>query len=251
MNRASEKGEFEGGTFETRLWRLAFGLLLLAFVLPAAAQGSGLGLVMNWAQAQGKEIGLPASVASLLRLSDAKNDWLCRTEAYEGGDNSQHYFSVGTKKKGVVIAYKPGKSSYVLNWLTDETGTLQGTVRIDQTGVHLVPNEPFAGRFRTESKFWYARVPIAFGGSNNPMVGTWFGPNNVIWEFRRFPAGQRQGEIKQGTNAGHYSFEYPGRVKVEIPPEAVVYQIQETTSDDEFALIDPRGKKHDFIRTDG
>jgi hypothetical protein len=73
----------------------------------------------------------------------------------------------------------------------------------------------------------------------------------VVWQFRKFSAGQKQGEVKQGEKAGHYSFEYPGKVKVEIPPEAIVYQIQETTSDNEFALIDPRGKKHDFLRTDG
>jgi len=225
-------------------------MLIFAFALPFAAQGSSLGLVMNWTEAQGKEIGLPASVASLFNLSDPKHDWLCRTEAYEGEDNSQHYFSVGTKKKGVVIAYKPGKSTYVLNWLTDETGRLEATVRIEKNGTHLIANEAFAGRFQTEQKFWSARVPIAFGGSNNPLVGRWFGPNHVVWEFRRFPSGQRQGELKRGENAGHYNFEYPGRVKVEVPPEAIVYQIQETTSDDEFALIDPRGKKLGFIRVE-
>src|SRR3954468_19526975 len=79
---------------------LLYGLLSFAVAFPAAAPASGLGLVMNWTQAEGKEIGLPASVASLFNLSDPKHDWLCRTEAYESADNSQHYFSVGTKKKG-------------------------------------------------------------------------------------------------------------------------------------------------------
>ena len=214
MRRVGQRAKFGHAILDARIWALnSVVIVVLIFILPAAAQAAGVSLVMNWAQAQGKEIGLPGGVASLFKLSDPKNDWVCRTEAYEGDDNSQHYFSVGMKKKGVVIAYKPGKSTYVLNWLTDETGTLQGTVRIDKTGVHLVPNEPFAGRFLTEQKFWRARVPIAFGGSSNPMVGTWLASDKVVWQFRRFPAGQKQGEMKKGDAPGHYSFEYPGRVQ--------------------------------------
>ena len=68
-------------------------------LLPVAARAAGLGLVMNWVQAQGKEIGLPGGVASFLKLSDPKHDWVCRTEAYEGDDKSQHYFSVGMKRR--------------------------------------------------------------------------------------------------------------------------------------------------------
>jgi hypothetical protein len=250
MSRLGQGTKFDRTVSYPGIWALMVRIGILVFILPAETRAAGLSVVMNWAQAQGKEIGLPGGVASLFKLSDPKHDWVCRTEAYEGDDNSQHYFSVGMKKKGVVIAYKPGKSTYVLNWLTDETGTLQGTVRIDKTGVHLVPNEPFAGRFRIEEKFWNARLPIAFGGPTNPMVGSWMASDQVVWQFRRFPAGQKQGEMKKGNAAGHYTFEYPGRVRIEVAPEPVVYQVQETTSDDEFALIDPRGKKNDFVRVE-
>src|SRR4051794_25377752 len=120
MSPVGRPANFKDAARRAPLPALACAISVLIVLLPAATRAAGLGLVMNWTQAQGKEIGLPGGVASLLKLSDAKSDWLCRTEAYEGDDNSQHYFSVGMKKKGVVIAYKPGKSTYVLNWLTDE-----------------------------------------------------------------------------------------------------------------------------------
>ena len=86
-------------------------------------------------------------------------------------------------------------------------------------------------------------ILIACGGPAHDIVGKWrtgSEPNDVVWEFAS------NGAVTIGQTRGRYSFGDSGRIKIETPTGASVYQAQITR--DHMTFREASGSRLEFTR---
>jgi hypothetical protein len=84
---------------------------------------------------------------------------------------------------------------------------------------------------------------LACGGPARDIVGKWrtgAEPNDVVWEFAS------NGAVTIGKTRGRYSFGDSGRIKIETPTGASVYQAQITR--DHMTFREASGSRLEFDR---
>jgi len=205
---------------------------------------------IDWVHVHGKFGGnLTPDVAKALGLDPTGSGWPCKLKALKDpSDKTSHVLYVRADGDGdVEMCFTPADESYRINWRTDATGRLIRTVFVDVWGVRVVPNDKYAEQFEAEKKIWTLMVRAP----DYLPPGKWTTPDGATWEFLELKPTEGKadrGEIRQGSTIGHYDFDVPGRLKIEMPSRTSVYQIQVTENGNHLTLTDSSGQKLEFTR---
>ncbi len=157
------------------------GVALLA-QNPAPTPHSGqaeLSKVEEWVLSQGTEESIAPELAAILGLGSDRLP--VRLKSYRTSDGISHTFAVSTNpsQKGIVISalktmvdnmkiYSVGTA-----WLTDRSGILRETIRVDASGAMVVSNTSRAVEFKDTKALFVKRLQATSPTtSSSPSPGT-------------------------------------------------------------------------------
>jgi hypothetical protein len=126
---------------------------------PSSAQAE-LAKVEEWVLSQGAVESIAPELAAILGLGSDRLP--VRLKSYRTSDGVSHAFAVSTNpsQKGIVIsalktmADKMTIYSVGTAWLTDRSGILHETIRVDASGASVVPNTSRAAEFKDIKAFF-------------------------------------------------------------------------------------------------
>jgi hypothetical protein len=157
------------------------GVALLA-QNPAPTPYSGqaeLSKVEEWVLSQGAVESIAPELAAILGLGSDRLP--VKLKAYRTSDGVSHTFAVSTNpsQKGIVIsalktiAEKMEIYSVGTAWLTDTSGILHETIRVDASGAMVVSNTSRASEFKDIKAFFVKKLEAASPTtSSSPSPGT-------------------------------------------------------------------------------
>jgi len=158
------------------------GVALLAQELAPTPPYSGqaeLSKVEEWVLSQGTEESIAPELAAILGLGSDRLP--VKLKSFRTSDGVSHTFAVSTNpsQKGIVISAlktmvdKMKIYSVGTAWLTDRSGILHETIRVDASGAMVVSNTSRAAEFRDIKAFFVKKLkatnPTA---SSSPSPGT-------------------------------------------------------------------------------
>jgi hypothetical protein len=131
---------------------------------PPYAGQAELSKVEQWVLSQGAEESIAPELAAILGLGSDRLP--VKVKSYRTSDGVSHTFAVSTNpsQKGIVIsalkttADKMKIYSVGTAWLTDRSGILRETIRVDASGAMVVSNTSRAAEFKDTKTFFVKRL---------------------------------------------------------------------------------------------
>ena len=124
-----------------------------------------LAKVEEWVISQGAEESIASELAAILGLGSDRLP--VRLKSFRDSSGTSRAFAVSTKpsEKGIVlsalktVADKMQIYSVGTAWLTDRSGTLHQTIRVDASGARVVPNNSRTAEFNNIKAFFIKNAP--------------------------------------------------------------------------------------------
>ena len=131
---------------------------------PPYSDQAELSKVEEWVLSQGTVESIAAELAAILGLGSDRLP--VRLKSFRTSDGVSHTFAVSTNpsQKGIVIsalktmADKMKIYSVGTAWLTDKSGILHETIRVDASGAMVVPNTSRAAEFKDTKAFFVKKL---------------------------------------------------------------------------------------------
>ena len=138
----------------------------LAPTPPYAGQAE-LSKVEEWVLSQGSVASIAAELAAILGLGSDRLP--VKLKSFRTSDGVSHTFAVSTNpsQKGIVLSAlktiedKMQIYSVGTAWLTDRSGILHETIRVDASGATVVPDNSRAAEFNNIKAFFIKKAPAA------------------------------------------------------------------------------------------
>ena len=132
---------------------------------PPYAGQADLSKVEEWVLSQGAVESIAPELAAILGLGSDRLP--VKLKSYRTPDGVSHTFAVSTNpsQKGIVIsalktmADKMKIYSVGTAWLTDRSGILHETIRVDASGASVVSNTSRAAEFKDTKAFFIKKAP--------------------------------------------------------------------------------------------
>src|SRR5881396_2564866 len=148
-----------------------------------------LSKVEEWVLSQGTDESIAPELAAILGLGSDRLP--VKLKSFRTSDGVSHAFAVSTNpsQKAIVISAlktivdKMTIYSVGTAWLTDRSGILRETIRVDASGASVVSNTSRAAEFNNIKAFFVKRLEAA-----NPTISSLPSPNTSAT-----PAGGKQG----------------------------------------------------------
>src|SRR5881397_2196919 len=123
-----------------------------------------LAKVEEWVLSQGTVESIAAELAAILGLGSDRLP--VKLKAFRTSDGVSHTFAVSTNptQKGIVLSAlktmvdKMQIYSLGTAWLTDRSGILHETIRVDASGASVVPNSSRAAEFNNIKAFFLKKL---------------------------------------------------------------------------------------------
>src|SRR6266700_7464843 len=134
---------------------------------PSHPDQAELSKVEEWVLSQGAVESIAPELAAILGLGSDRLP--VRLKSFRTSDGVSHTFAVSTNpsQKGIVIsalktmADKMKIYSVGTAWLTDRSGILRETIRVDGSGASVVSNTSRAAEFKDTKDFFVKRLKAA------------------------------------------------------------------------------------------
>jgi hypothetical protein len=131
---------------------------------PPHSDQAELSKVEEWVISQGTVESIAPELAAILGLGSDRLP--VRLKSFRTSDGVSHTFAVSTNpsQKGIVIsalktmADKMKIYSVGTAWLTDKSGILHETIRVDASGAMVVPNTSRAAEFKDTKAFFVKKL---------------------------------------------------------------------------------------------
>src|SRR5205809_1593505 len=173
----------------------ALALIPVALLAQAPAQTrpysdqAELSKVEEWVLSQGTVESIAAELAAILGLGSDRLP--VKLKAFRTSDGVSHTFAVSTNpiQKGIVLSalktMRDNMKIYSVGtaWLTDRSGILHQTIRVDASGARVVSNSSRAAEFKDTKAFFLKKLEAA-----SPTISSLPSPNTSAT-----PAGGKQG----------------------------------------------------------
>src|SRR5436309_6794176 len=138
---------------------------------PPFAGQAELSKVEEWVFSQGAVESIAAEIAAILGLGSDRLP--VRVKSFRTSDGVSHTFAVSTNpsQKGIVLSalktieHKMKIYSVGTAWLTDRSGILHQTIRVDASGATVVSNTSRAVAFNDTKSFFVKKLEAA-----NPTI---------------------------------------------------------------------------------
>jgi hypothetical protein len=136
----------------------------LAPTPPYAGQAE-LSKVEEWVRSQGAVESIAPELAAILGLGSDRLPVKLKSYRTSGGISLTFAVSTNPKQEGIVlsalktVADKMKIYSVGTAWLTDRSGTLHETIRVDASGARVVPNSSRAAEFNNIKAFFIKKAP--------------------------------------------------------------------------------------------
>jgi hypothetical protein len=138
---------------------------------PQHSEQAELSKVEAWVLSSGTEQSIAPELAAILGLGSDRLP--VKLKAFRTTDGADLTFAVSTdpQQEGIVIsalktmAEKTKIYSVGNAWLTDRSGTLRQTIKVDASGAKIVPNESRAAKFKDLKDFFIKKSQSA-----NPSI---------------------------------------------------------------------------------
>ena len=133
---------------------------------PPFADQAELSKVAEWVLSQGTEESIAPELAAILGLGSDRLPVKLKSYRTTEGISLTFAFSTNPKQEGIVIsalktiADKTEIYSVGTAWLTDRSGTLHETIRVDASGASVVPNTSRAAEFTNIKAFFIKKSPV-------------------------------------------------------------------------------------------
>jgi hypothetical protein len=146
---------------------------------PPYSDQAELSKVEQWVLSQGAVESIAPELAAILGLGSDRLP--VRLKSYRTPDGVSHTFAVSTNpsQKGIVISAlktmvdKMKIYSVGTAWLTDRSGILHETIRVDASGAIVVSNTSRAAEFKDTKAFFVKKLQAASPTtSSSPSPGT-------------------------------------------------------------------------------
>src|SRR6266487_3405977 len=133
----------------------------------------------EWVLSQGTEESIAAELAAILGLGSDRLP--VRLKSFRTKDGVSHTFAVSTNPSQKAIVLSALKTiedkmkiySVGTAWLTDRSGILHETIRVDASGARIVSNTSRAAEFKDTKAFFIKRLKAASTTtSSSPSPGT-------------------------------------------------------------------------------
>ena len=132
---------------------------------PPYADQAELSKVEDWVRSQGAAESIAPELAAILGLGSDRLP--VKLKAFRTTEDVHLAFAVSTnpKQEGIVISAlktmtdKTEIYSVGTAWLTDRSGTLRQTIRVDASGARVVPNSSRAAEFTNIKAFFIKKAP--------------------------------------------------------------------------------------------
>ena len=132
---------------------------------PPYSDQAELSKVEEWVLSQGTAESIAPELAAILGLGSDRLP--VKLKSFRTSDGVSHTFAVSTNRiqKGIVIsalktiADKMKIYSVGTAWLTDRSGTLHETIRVDASGASVVSNTSRAAEFNNIKAFFIRKAP--------------------------------------------------------------------------------------------
>jgi len=132
---------------------------------PRYSDQAELAKVEEWVRSQGAAESIAPELAAILGLGSDRLP--VKLKAFRTTEDVHLAFAVSTnpKQQGIVIsalktmADKMEIYSVGTAWLTDRSGTLRQTIRVDASGARVVPNSSRAAEFNNIKAFFIKKAP--------------------------------------------------------------------------------------------
>ena len=126
-----------------------------------------LAKVEEWVLSQGTVESIAAELAAILGLGSDRLP--VRLKSFRTSDGVSHTFAVSTNPSHKAIVISALKTivdkmqiySVGTAWLTDRSGTLHQTIRVDASGARVVPNSSRAAEFKDTKAFFVKKLEAA------------------------------------------------------------------------------------------
>ena len=120
--------------------------------------------VEEWVLSQGNVESIAPEIAAILGLGSDRLP--VKVESFRMSDGVSRAFAVSTNpsQKGIVISalkiIQDSNRIYALGtaWLTDRSGTLHQTIRVDASGARVLPNDSRAAEFKDIKAFFVKKL---------------------------------------------------------------------------------------------
>ena len=130
-----------------------------------------LSKVEDWVLSQGAVESIAAEIAAILGLGSDRLP--VRVKSFRTSDGVSHTFAVSTNpsQKGIVLSAlktiedKMKIYSVGTAWLTDRSGILHETIRVDASGARVLPDNARAAEFKDTKAFFVKKLEAA-----NPTI---------------------------------------------------------------------------------
>jgi hypothetical protein len=134
---------------------------------PPYSDQAELSKVEEWVLSQGTVESIAAELAAILGLGSDRLP--VRLKSFRTSDGVSHTFAVSTNpsQKGIVISalktMEDRMKIYSLGtaWLTDRSGILHQTIRVDASGAMVVSNTSRAAEFKDTKAFFVKKLEAA------------------------------------------------------------------------------------------
>src|SRR5438876_9616288 len=134
---------------------------------PPYSDQAELAKVEEWVLSQGTVESIAAELAAILGLGSDRLP--VRLKSFRTKYGVSHTFAVSTNpsQKAIVISAlktivdKMQIYSVGTAWLTDRSGTLRRTIRVDASGARVVPNSSRAAEFKDTKAFFVKKLEAA------------------------------------------------------------------------------------------
>ena len=146
---------------------------------PPFADQAELSKVEEWVLSQGTEESIAPEIAAILGLGSDRLP--VKVKSFRTSDGVSHTFAVSANpsQKAIVISAlktmldKMKIYSVGTAWLTDRSGILHETIRVDASGAMVVPNTSRAAEFNDTKAFFVKKLKVtAPTTSSSPYPGT-------------------------------------------------------------------------------
>jgi len=156
---------------------------------PPYSDQAELSKVEEWVLSQGTVESIAAELAAILGLGSDRLP--VRLKSFRTNDSVSRTFAVSTNpsQKGIVLSAlktmedKMKIYSVGTAWLTDRSGILHQTIRVDASGARVVSNTSRAAEFKDTKAFFVKKLEAA-----SPTISSLPSPNTSAT-----PAGGKQG----------------------------------------------------------
>jgi len=158
---------------------IAVALLAQSPAPPPYSDQAELSKVEEWVLSQGAVESIAPELAAILGLGSDRLP--VRLKSFRTKDGVSHTFAVSTNpsQKAIVIsalktiADKMQIYSVGTAWLTDRSGILHETIRVDASGARVLPNNSRAAEFTNIKAFFVKKLEAASPSiSSSPSPGT-------------------------------------------------------------------------------